>query len=94
MRTDYSLDIELDVPNQTLRGPNGIRLELDASEIYPNDPGMGTPMLVCLKGETMTLNCAEDNSAALGCNEEQTEWIWEISNAANDWLDHQYTLLK
>lgn len=92
--SDSSHDIILEDSRQTLYGPGGIKLVLDAEEIHPDDPGMGTPMLVWLRGESMTLNCAEDNSRDLGCNEEQTEWIWEISDAANDWLDAQYSLIK
>lgn len=40
-----------------IEGP-GIKVELDAGEIYPSDPGQGTPVLVLLSnGDTGTWNC-------------------------------------
>lgn len=86
--------ISLTLPKQTIRGPGGIKLTLDASEIYPDNPGEGTPMLIEYKDETMTLNCAEDNADELGCNDVQIKWIHGICNAANDWLDTQYDLIR
>jgi hypothetical protein len=31
---------------KTLSGPQGIRIELDSAEIFPDDPGQGTPAMV------------------------------------------------
>jgi hypothetical protein len=48
-------------PTKTLTYPTGRgtwKLEMNPSEVYPNDPGMGTPLLVIApNGETSTLNC-------------------------------------
>lgn len=35
---------------KTLNGPGGIRIELDSREIFPADPGQGTPAMVYLDG--------------------------------------------
>ena len=42
-----------------LTGPRNIKLELDSAEIYPDDPGQGTPAMVEYKGGVGTLNCVE-----------------------------------
>lgn len=45
---------------QTIKGPSGIRIELDASEIYPDDPGAGAPAMVYRGRESGTYWCAVD----------------------------------
>ena len=45
-------------PKFTKTGPNGIRVEFDATEICPDDPGQGTPVLVFLGKESATFCCA------------------------------------
>ena len=42
----------------TKTGPNGLSVCFDASQIFPNDPGQGTPVLVCLGRETSSFCCA------------------------------------
>ena len=42
----------------TKYGPNGLRVEFDSSEIFPEDPGQGTPVLVYLGRETASFCCA------------------------------------
>lgn len=44
---------------KTLRGPDGVTLELDSSEIYPDDPGNGTPAMVHKGGGSGTLTYVE-----------------------------------
>lgn len=51
---------------KTLTGPTGLSLELDSEEIYPADPGRGTPAIVVLRqGKkelgTATFYCANVN---------------------------------
>lgn len=42
----------------TFKGPEGLRLELDAGQIFPEDPGQGTPVLVVLaNGDSGTYGC-------------------------------------
>lgn len=41
----------------------GVQLVLDSSEIFPEDPGNGTPAIVEYQGGTSTLNCALGTSA-------------------------------
>lgn len=45
---------------RTLNGPGGLRVELDSSEIYPDDPGQGTPAMVYLPGSSSTFWRAVD----------------------------------
>ena len=78
-----------------LRGPNGLVVELDRNEIYPSDPGQGTPAMVYYnKGM-----CDEDSgtyACALGEGElsyhgrlldtEQMKWLQTIEDEVNDFL--------
>lgn len=66
---------------KTLRGPNGIRIELDSSEVVPNDPGAGTPAMVYLGNDCATFWCAMD----YGCLQDDTE----LSERQSRWLDEQ-----
>jgi hypothetical protein len=70
-------------------GPGGIRVEFDATQIFPDDPGQGTPVLVCLGRETATfcsaLNFGEVDSTQL--SPEQTaflvsleEFVWNFTS--------------
>lgn len=76
---------------QTLRGPNGIRVILDASEIYRDDPGQGTPMIVeCGRGSgTFT---AAHNEGELICGDEevtltpeQMAWLDSLVDEVWEW---------
>jgi hypothetical protein len=42
----------------TKYGPAGLSVRFDLSEIFPDDPGQGTPVIVCLGSETATFYCA------------------------------------
>jgi hypothetical protein len=39
-------------------GPKGLHVILDSSEIFPDDPGQGTPAMVYLRGQSATYWCA------------------------------------
>jgi hypothetical protein len=53
--------ITIEKPKQTLIGPSGTRLHLDASQIYPSRPGEGTPVLIeCSNGETICRDAVFD----------------------------------
>ena len=62
-------------PKQTLHGPSGLRIELDASEIFPDDPGAGTPAMV-YRNKGLCDEC----SGTFGCVIETGEFI----NVAGD----------
>lgn len=44
----------------TLKGPKGIRLHLDRSKFYPDDPGQDTPALVEYKNSFSTYSFVTD----------------------------------
>ena len=84
--------IDINAKKQTLRGPDGIRLDLDASEVYPRDPGMGTPALLTLaSGATVTFNCAYDTGEAENesLTQGQSDWLEEIAEDVDQWLTNQ-----
>jgi hypothetical protein len=80
---------------ETMEGPGGIRIELDPKEIVPEDPGQGTPRMVCLGKSAGTLDCAIGEKE-LGCGDavpltdEQHKWLLAQQEYCDKWLDEQY----
>lgn len=72
-----------------LKGPD-ITVEMDTEEIYPNDPGMGTPVLIELdNGDTGTWNyVTSEGETADGTQltEEQKEWLNSITPTVEQWM--------
>ncbi len=71
---------------QTLEGPGGLTLELDPAEVFPDDPGAGTPALVVWKGPygeefTATLAYAADMGHLDG-----KYFFYELTPEQRDWL--------
>ncbi len=65
---------------EILRGPNGIRIELDSTEIFPADPGQGTPAMVYLGQRSATYWCAVDTGELDGeyaLNRRDLQWLGE-----------------
>lgn len=69
-----------------------LKITLDASEIFPNDPGMGTPAMVELHGwdATGTYNCVTSESEidGVGLSEVQLEWLNSFSEDIDRWLTY------
>ena len=68
---------------KTLNGPNGIRIELDSDEIYPDDPGAGTPVMVYLGEYSGTFYCVWD-TGEIECGEKT------LSKTHQNWIDKQF----
>jgi hypothetical protein len=71
------------MPKETLRGPDGIKLILDSSEIYPDDPGQGTPAMVEKGTSSATFWCASEQGVLMDTQYHDVE----LSRAACSWLD-------
>lgn len=78
---------------QTIKGPGGLRLELDADQIFPDDPGQGTPCLLEMRDEdgrivTATFNCAigEGEVEYVMLAEDQMNWLNELEYPVDTWL--------
>lgn len=67
---------------KTLQGPNGLIIVLDSAEIFPDDPGAGTPAMVHLGSYSATYWCAAD-TGELDCGE------YELSSAQLNWLQSE-----
>lgn len=81
--------IQLNQKDQVIRGPQGIKLFLDASEIIPHDPGQGTPAMIHLStGDTATFNCVDSELEVDGIalTTEQQKWVREIAEEVDMWL--------
>lgn len=75
----------------TLRGPGGLQLVLDPAQIFPDDPGQGTPAIVWLFGASATLSCAQHEGELEGRNgmrqltPDQCDWLnsADVDNAVD-----------
>ena len=64
-----------------LNHENGLRIELDKNEVFPEDPGQGTPALVYKKLKGRILQC---NSTFWCC---QDTGVLEPWCGTKDWYD-------
>ena len=75
----------------TLSGPGGIKLELDSNEIYPNDPGQGTPALVVMpNGNTASYNCAVSEGETMDGDKlspAQIAWLEKMESTVEQFLN-------
>jgi hypothetical protein len=78
-------------PKKNLIGPGGVRIELDPSQVFLDDPGAGTPAMVYLpfgRGSG-TYWCACDTGEVDGeplLTDRQVEWLNEQNTLVNDYL--------
>ena len=74
---------------QTLKGP-GLKVELDASQIFPDDPGNGTPVLIVFDNkDTGTWNCVTDSGETVDgtrLTDKQREWIEKVTPQVEAWM--------
>lgn len=70
-----------------LKGPGGIRIELDPTEHYPEDPGQGTPAMVYYENYSATYQCAL-NEGELDCGG------YTLTPAQSRWLADQVVIVS
>jgi hypothetical protein len=72
---------------------HGLRVDFDASEIFPEDPGQGTPVMVYTCGNSATYNCARNEGEVdtVRLTQAQIDWLWEIEEDVWDWFE-KFTL--
>lgn len=68
----------------TTEGPNGIKLVLDSSEIFPDDPGNGTPAMVWKGDFCATFWCAVGECELIN---HKTGEVKELTTRELEWLD-------
>lgn len=73
---------------KTLRGPDGIRVELDTTEVIPSDPGAGCPAVVYVGRYSGTLWCALDTGYVdtHTITDRQYRWLDSIFEEADTFL--------
>jgi hypothetical protein len=69
-----------------LRGPKGLTLTLNKSEVFPDDPGSGTPALVQLGNSAATYWSA--------CGEGELNDGTPLSDAQQRWLSEQENFVE
>ena len=75
---------------KTLYGPNLIRVELDKSQVFKDDPGSGTPALVIRGDQISTYHfaCGEGQmNDGTPLSERQWEWLFSIEAQINAFLE-------
>ncbi len=78
---------------KTFYGPNGIRLELDASEIVPDNPGEGTPAMVYCGRYSATYGCAMDTGEltdggdTYDLSQHQLNYLSAMEDRVNEFLE-------
>ena len=67
---------------KTLSGPCGVKLHLDLDEVFPDDPGAGTPALVEYQGHFGTWWCVTDTADCDGRTvpAKVMKWLEDQSN--------------
>jgi hypothetical protein len=71
---------------KTLHGPNGLRIKLDSAEIWPSDPGNGTPAMVYLFGYSATYWCAADTGELTNESYSHGDGYRDLNRAQLAWL--------
>jgi hypothetical protein len=68
---------------------HGLRVDFDADEIFPDDPGQGTPVLVWTCGESGTYSCVREVGEIenVRLTQAQIDWLWEIEEHVWYWLE-------
>lgn len=80
-------------PYRVLRGPDGCKITFNANEVFPDDPGQGTPVMLTLKsGDTATFNCALNEGEAEGepLTPAQIDWLNELAFDVEEWESWQF----
>jgi hypothetical protein len=75
---------------RSLRGPGGVLLRLDTAEVFPDDPGSGTPAIVELPfgGGSATYDAALGGAADFELTERQVRWLDEQeTEVLKTWAD-------
>jgi hypothetical protein len=76
---------------KTLRGPRGWRIVLDSREVFPADPGAGTPAMVYSpSGLSGTYWCVADTGEIDGTDPvpgEVARWIDSVADEVNEFVE-------
>jgi len=73
----------------SIRGPGGLRLTVDRDEVFPDDPGNGTPCMLNLfeYSGTLAMACSEGElNSTRGdkkLSQAQCRWVNEVEDDAN-----------
>jgi hypothetical protein len=80
-------------PNETrvTREWQGLKLTLDASQVFIDDPGQGCPVLLEFGKETMSWGCFYEggNFGDTGADDRHWRWCDEVAGMVEDWMGFQ-----
>jgi hypothetical protein len=77
---------------KTLNGPGGLTLVLDSREIFPDDPGQGTPAMVHLehRNASSTFWCATGEGTVSGNGFGDDSGDIELTSSQKNWLEARW----
>jgi hypothetical protein len=77
---------------KTLNGPGGLTLVLDSKEIFPDDPGQGTPAMVHLehRNADATFYCAVNEGVLAGSGFGDDAGDIELTSSQQRWLEARW----
>ena len=79
----------MDKQTKTLTGPRGVQLILDRTQVFPDDPGNGTPAIVLYRTGSATYWCAVNEGQV-----DAHEGTIRLPQSVLDWLDSKETELE
>jgi len=73
-----------------IHGPQGLIIELDRGQIFPDDPGAGTPAIVTCGKNSATFWCAVDtgelDAGEVTLTESQIRWLIKQHDKVEEFL--------
>ena len=85
--------VDIASEKQVLHGPCGVKLVLDASQYFPDNPGEGTPILFEYENESMSWGCAfeggnlDDILPSTWVSVRVWPWVKEIEESVYSWQE-------
>lgn len=89
---------------KNLNGPNGLKIILDSNEVFPDDPGQGTPVIVEKRvngrayGSTFSVALGEGyllgNGEDYSLKADEIKWLQSQEETCDKFVDDIYKKLK
>lgn len=80
----------------TMVGPRGSKVICDVRQVFPADPGRGTPSMLYWKGYSGTFACCinEGMVDTYPLPESIREWLLDIQDIVIDWEIHAFDKIR
>ena len=81
---------------EVIYGPGSVRIELDSSQVVPDDPGAGTPAMVFAPQGSGTYWCVLDTGEVddSTLTPEQYKWISSKEDYVTEFYEEAYRMIE